>query len=337
MAIAQPLNYSPRKSIMSTNQNLVSEVLAATNRRSFLRKAGLASMVGAVAPALAPLLTPSLAQAAPGLSPETDIAVLNFALNLEYLEAQFYTFAVNGTDIEAQGVSTTAGDGTAPGLIKVKANPKVPFANATVAQYAAEIANDERNHVNFLRNTLGVHAVSQPDLDLQTSFSNLAEMAGLGAGFDPFADDLGFLLGAFIFEDVGVTAYRGGSTLIQNKAYLAAAAGILSVEAFHAAEVRAILYEMAQSTNPAPPIDIVKAVSAISALRDSVDTTASSKDQGITDSNNKANIVPADANGLPYKRSTTQVLRIVYGMTSTGTTVPAPGGFFPVGMNGSFR
>ena len=322
---------------MSTNQNLVSEVLAATNRRSFLRKAGLASMVGAVTPALAPLLTPSSASAAPGKSPETDYAVLNFALNLEYLEAQFYTYAVSGTNIEAQGVATTAGDGTAPGLIKIKDNPKVNFADATIAQYAAEIAQDERNHVAFLRSALGAKAVSQPDLDLKSSFGALAEMAGLGAGFDPFADDLSFLLGAFIFEDVGVTAYHGAAGLIQNKTYLGAAAGILAVEAFHASEVRAILYEMAVSTDPAPPIDIVKAVSQISALRDSVDTSTSSKDQGITNGQNQANIAPTDVNGLAFKRSTNQVLRIVYGMTSSGTSAPTPGGFFPVGMNGSFR
>lgn len=249
----------------------------------------------------------------------SDAAVLNFALNLEYLEAEFYLRAVTG-----QGLKDNQVDGAGE-LGDVTGGYQVKFETPLVKQYAQEIAGDENAHVDFLRKALGDAKVARPAIDLQEAFTAAATAAGVikqGETFDPFADENSFLAGAFIFEDVGVTAYKGASPLISNKTFLEAAAGILAVEAYHAGLVRTLLLAGGAA-------DIAN---KISDARDSLDGP-SDLDQGITDSDGNANIVPADPNSVAFSRTPGQVLNIAY-LTPKAAD---KGGFFPAGVNGDVR
>ena len=105
----------------------------ASSRASFLRKAG----VGAGAVALSGTLLGSLAKDAQGATPKSDVAILNFALTLEYLEAEFYTQAARG------------GFGGKP------------------AQFARVVGAHERAHVAFLKKALGSAAVAKPKFDFK--------------------------------------------------------------------------------------------------------------------------------------------------------------------------
>jgi len=285
------------------------------DRRRFLRAAGIGTLgVGAVSVLGAP---EAFAQDTSGPS---DAAILNFALNLEYLEAEFYARAVTGAGLPE---SITNGTGT-KGV--VTGGSKVDFQKGSkIAAYAAEIAKDEKEHVIFLRTALGSAAVARPAIDLDASFKAAAKAAGLGDNFSPYDSELHFLLGAFIFEDVGVTAYKGAAPLISNKTYLGAAAGILAAEAYHAGLIRTTLYAMG--------VDAQGAAGKISDARDSLDGSTD-LDQGIAGSSDAiSNIVPLDSNGIAFGRTPGQVLNIVY--LNPGTVTK--GGFFPGGVNGTLN
>ena len=281
---------------------------------------GLMGRVGAGTAGVAALAALSAGGLVAGSSPAraqgvTDVDILNFALNLEYLEAEFYTRAVRGTGLAAGDTSGTGAQGGVTG------GSQVPFKSDYVAKYAALIASDEESHVQFLRSALGASAVAEPAIDLQASFTTLAVAAGLivpGQTFNPFADDVSFLLGAFIFEDVGVTAYNGAAPLITDKTYLGAAASILAVEAYHGGTIRTLLANIGASA----------AVNMIAALRGRLDGV--NAEQPMSLPGNNYNTVPTNGQALAYARTPRQVLNIVYGAAN------APSGlFFPNGMNGT--
>ncbi|MBY8828935.1 ferritin-like domain-containing protein [Hephaestia mangrovi] len=312
-----------------TSQQLISALDARVDRRNE-RREFFKSALGAAAVATAGLGGLGLASRARAAT-VTDVDVLNFALNLEYLEAQFYSHAIYGDGLAPDMLTGSGRQGMVIG------GRRVNFTDPAVQAYAREIAQDEVDHVNFLRQALGSSSVvAQPTIDISSdpngAFSNAARAAGLiGAGqsFDPYASDENFLLAAFIFEDVGVTAYKGAAPLISNKTYLEAAAGILAVEAYHASLIRTTLY----SKGVAMP-SLRTGADRISDARDSLDGKGDD-DQGISPVNTSngvvSNIAPLDANGIAFDRTPQQVLNVVYLTPDTADM----GGFFPNGVNGT--
>lgn len=250
----------------------------------------------------------------------TDGDYLNFALNLEYLEAEFYLRAATGN-----GLSTTDAGGTGAG--SVTGGAQIAGLTALQQSYLYEIAQNELDHVRFLRSALGSAAVPRPAIDLTNSFNALAAAAGVvasGGTFNPFSSYNNYLIGAFIFEDVGVTAYHGAALVLTNKSNLTPAAEIHAVEAYHAASIRSQIVAIDATASPSP---------GLTAIANKVSTLRASVGGGMETQLSSTTIVAADSNAIGYKRSPDQVLHIVYG-TGGGAGV-TKGAFFPSGLNGN--
>lgn len=295
-------------------QKLTQLVDKALSRRNFMVGAG-ALAAGTALAGCSNSGAASTNPAVPAPAAFTDADYLNFALNLEYLEAEYYLRAATGTGLSAadtgNATSMTTGGAQVPGLTTVQ------------SQYIYEIAQNELDHVRFLRAALGSSAQAAPAIDLTNSFNALAMAASLGSTFNPFSSYDNYLIGAFIFEDVGVTAYHGAAKLLTSKTNLTAAAEILAVEAYHAASIRTQIVALSQGATGTTLLNIANAVQTVRAsLGGGNETTLSA-----------TGIVAADAtNSIAFERTTDQVLHIVYGSATVGVH---SGVFFPNGLNGN--
>ena len=168
---------------------------------SFLKKAA----VGAAPVAFASVLNKAYGQN------NVVVEVLNFALTLEYLEAEFYNRSLDS------------------GIIPGEARP-----------YYQQIAKHENAHVALLKSALGGAAIMKPTFDFTAKgnfpdvFSNLQTNYAV----------------AQAFEDTGVRAYKGQAPrLIPFPAVLTTALQIHSVEARHAARIRYLRGQKGWITN----------------------------------------------------------------------------------------
>jgi Ferritin-like domain len=338
---------------MANQETQILDDIIATSRRKVLTF-GLTSLAGLAVGA-------SATSAKAATASYTDADILNFALNLEYLEANFYYLATFGTTIDkANAASTAAGaplialSGTVGTAGTVSGGSQVPFSTVPVGAYATETAVEEGKHVQLLLTALGSSAVAQPAINLGTSFQTLATAAKIpgGSGFSPYASDDTFLVGAYVFEDVGVTAYHGAASLLTTPANLVTAAGILAVEAYHAGLIRTtinyldptgatiggytnLISTLRASLSQAGLLGV--APSAYDTNPDDFGLATTSVSLGGGANATATRITDADStNVVAFARNTTQVLNIVTGggAVSGGAAVsPAIGVFFPAGMN----
>jgi hypothetical protein len=122
---------------------------------------------------------------------------------------------------------------------------KTAFTNTTAQNVALQITQDEGTHVTLLRGVLGPLAVAKPAIDLSAG------------GMFNFSTQSVFLQLSRSFEDTGVSAYGGAAPLISSKTYLQVAAQILSIEAYHASNIRLMIAQMGITTSQTDSQDVL--------------------------------------------------------------------------------
>lgn len=275
-----------------THQDPSSQSIASIlNRRAFMKGAGIGTLGLAGAAMTASrlgMLDDVPAAKAFGLSSSsvhaatvTDIDIANFALNLEYLEAEYFSVVTTGQTLEQRGYYFGGVGKYGPTTGGAKVDLSSGESTGQLAPVFNELAATELTHVNILRAGLGSAAIAKPAINLDA----------LGLGYGNFRDALVL---ARAFEDTGVSAYGGAAPLISNKDYLSAAVRLGLVEAYHAGNVRLFIAGYGIQTFPLDSMDVPPPP-----------TGPKYADQ--------------DNNALAIVRTTSQVLAIVYHNNTPGT------------------
>ena len=260
-----------------------------------------------------------------GAAPTGEAASLNLALLLEYLGAQYYSYAASGAGLPLALTGGLGRQGSTTG------GRKASLSDPLLAQQAAEIAADKRASVTLLRDQLGGAAAAQPTVDFSNgpggAFSLAAQAAGIvgaGAAFDPFASDDAFLLGALLIENGVAAAYRGALPSVEAAGALQAMTDNLAAAIYHGGLVRSLL-----SAGAADNPSIVLSVNALGAYMAKLDGSDAGDQTLAGASGFSANVTDGDGHPVPFTRASAQALRLVY----LGGSTAAAGGLLPEGTS----
>ncbi|EEF30512.1 desiccation-related protein PCC13-62 [Ricinus communis] len=261
----------------------------------------------------------------------TDQDRLQFALNLEFLEAEFFCYGSLGRGLHS--IDPALADGGPPPIGAQKAN-----LDPVTRQIIEEFCYQEVGHLRAIKTTVG--GLRMPLYDFRrTSFAKTFDVAvgrKLDPPFNPYMNTVNYLIASYVIPYVGLVGYVGTIPELANYTTKALAASLLGVEAGQDAVIRALLYEKADEKVKPYNITVAEFTSRISNFRNELGMCGI-KDEGIivprelgAEKRTQSNVLSADANSLSYARTPPEILRILYG---TGDE-SKPGGFLPQGGNG---
>ncbi|KAJ9559361.1 hypothetical protein OSB04_013975 [Centaurea solstitialis] len=262
-----------------------------------------------------------------------DENILEFHLNLEYLEAEFFLYGSLGKGLDKLQPNLTGGG---PPPVGARMAHLTPLIRNIFAQFGAQ----EIGHIREIKSKIG--ELKRPLMNLSAqSFATVINQAfgrPLYPLFDPYLNDINYLLASYIIPYVGLTGYVGSTPKLKTSISRKLVAGLLAVESGQDAVVRSLLYERAMVRVMPYGITVAEFTDRISALRNKLGRNGI-KDEGLVITSNnlkikgkwKGNILVGNRNSLAYGRTPKESLRIVYGSGKE----QVPGGFYPRGAEGT--
>ncbi|KAL5541486.1 hypothetical protein UlMin_009196 [Ulmus minor] len=265
------------------------------------------------------------------LVPDSDVDLLEFPLNLEYLEAEFFLFGALGYGLDRVAPNLTKGG---PPPIGARIAKLDPLTRDVVLQFGWQ----EVGHLRAIQKE--VKGFPRPLLNL--SSQSFAQVMNLAAGrplfppFDPYANSINFLLASYLIPYVGLTGYVGTNPKLEGSSSRKLVAGLLGVESGQDAVIRALLYERGRIVLRPYGITVAEFTNRISDLRNKLGH-GGQKDEGLVvplvqgaEGRARGNVLAGDKYSLSFGRTPEEILRIVYGSGKENV----PGGFFPKGADG---
>lgn len=247
------------------------------------------------------------------------ISLLNFALNVKFLQATFYSFITQGTDLSGSAVTNS-------GAITGAPTAPLVFTGAYAQQITDmlnEIYYDETNHVSTLISLLSSSVIFRPAINL-AAFGAITATNALAI--------------ARLLEDVAVTAYANVITSLSSSD-ITVLSQILGADSNHAGILRLTLLQ--NSTLLAADIK-ADTFDVLPFDNGSASSSGPSSSGAFFATANATTANPTTAAAFAFLRTPSQTLSILFGTAASGTVSLATsgttsGGFFPSGVNGTIK
>ncbi|PHT69897.1 Desiccation-related protein PCC13-62 [Capsicum annuum] len=260
--------------------------------------------------------------------PKSDVDLVEFPLNLDYLEAEFFLWGSLGYGL----------DKFAPEL----ADSGPPPIGAQIAKLSSlkrdvitQFGFQEVRHLRAINDTITGFLRLLLNLSRESFATVMDDAFGhpLKPPFDAYANDINYLLASYVIPYVGMTGYVGDNPKLQSSTAKRLVVGLLGVECQDVV-LRALLYEQGKDMVEPYEITVAEFTNRISKLRNKLGRHGI-KDKGLNvkskvgvEGRIRGNVLAGDKYSMAFNRTPKEILRIVYESGQENK----PGGFYPKGV-----